>query len=32
MQSVEDIKRLIEEARKVGVGAPGFAGPVEDDA
>ncbi len=31
MQSVDEIKRLIEEARHVGVGAPGYVNPVETD-
>lgn len=32
MQSVEEIKRLLEEARRVGVGAPGYApNAVETD-
>ncbi|GIL70724.1 hypothetical protein Vretimale_3824 [Volvox reticuliferus] len=31
LQSKEEIKRLVEEARHVGVGAPGYANPVETD-
>ncbi len=32
VQSVEEIKRLLEEARRVGVGAPGYApNAVETD-
>ncbi|KXZ48147.1 hypothetical protein GPECTOR_30g243 [Gonium pectorale] len=31
LQSVDDIKRLVEEARHVGVGAPGYVNPVETD-
>lgn len=31
MQSVEEVKRLIEESRKVGVGMPGIVGGVETD-
>ncbi|KAG2451391.1 hypothetical protein HYH02_003992 [Chlamydomonas schloesseri] len=31
LQSVAEIKQLIEEARHVGVGAPGYVNPVETD-